>query len=85
MSASKEWTEWHLTPNGWERGSDKINSGKITKKNPPKDRVISFRLTEEYSGVFTKPDRTTDQIWSGSDKELINNLLDKYGECPNKL
>ena len=23
MSASNEWTEWHLTPRGWERGSEK--------------------------------------------------------------
>jgi len=25
MSASKEWTEWHLTPTGWVRGSEKVD------------------------------------------------------------
>lgn len=35
LPLTKEWTEYHLTPRGWEQGSKKLDFGKINHKEPP--------------------------------------------------
>lgn len=85
MSASKEWTEWHLTPKGWQSGTEKIDNGTITKKEPPEGRVISYRFQEEYSSVFSKPAHSVDEIWRCNDDAIIDELLEKFGDCPERL
>jgi hypothetical protein len=85
MSASKEWTEWHLTSKGWQSGTEKIDNGRITKKEPPEDRVISYRFHEEYSSVFSKPAHSVDEIWRCENNVKINELLKKFGDCPHRL
>ena len=32
MKPSNEWTEWHLTPQGWERGTEKTDLFRDTSK-----------------------------------------------------
>ena len=39
MAASNEWTEWHLTPRGWEEGSGRLDGVGVTHAEPPTDRV----------------------------------------------
>lgn len=85
MAASKEWTEWHLTPQGWICGTERIDNGNITKKDPPSDRVISFRFSEVYSSVFSKPAKSVDEIWKSDNKNNIDELLKQYGCCPERL
>ena len=85
MSLSKEWTERHLTPRGWEEGSTQIDFGGIKEKTPPPDRVLTFRFTEERSSRFSKPDKWNEETWRSADSEAINELLTKFGPAPESL
>lgn len=53
MSASREWTEWHLTPSGWKSGTNKSDGVGITNSSPPNDRILTIRVTMSigFSGL----------------------------------
>jgi hypothetical protein len=85
MSASYEWTEWHLSPRGWEQGSCKIDFGDVHKKEPPHDRVRSCVYHETLSSVFSQMSRYVDETWRSNDEAKVNELLEEFGECPNSL
>ena len=57
MSASHEWTEYHLTPRGWEQGSWKIDFGDVHKKDPPPNRFLTCVYHERLSSVFSQMNR----------------------------
>lgn len=84
MSASHEWTEWHLTPAGWVRGTEKEDF-RTVEREPPPDRVLSCRYHDYLSSPFSKPDRYVREEWRGGDKALIEQLLKQYGACPETL
>jgi hypothetical protein len=52
MSASREWTEWHLTPSGWQRGSKETDFAPATKVEPPEDRVLSCVYKETVASSY---------------------------------
>ncbi|MFY9074325.1 hypothetical protein OZZ08_05110 [Malaciobacter mytili] len=85
MSASNEWTEWHLTPRGWEKGSSKIDFQGTTTKDAPVDRVITYCYSEYQSSGFGGVDKGSKIIWSSEDTEQIDTLTSKYGECPDSI
>lgn len=85
MSASNEWTEWHLTPSGWEKGSCKLDFTGTTTKKAPKERVITYQYSEYQSSGFGKVDRGHSILWSSDNKELIDSLTLDYGECPDSI
>lgn len=85
MSASNEWTEWHLTPNGWVRGSEKIDFGKPDIKDPPVDRVMTYTWREHLSSVFSKPSLTVEGCKYFADSKTISDLQAKFGEGPRHL
>jgi len=86
MSASNEWTEWHLTPRGWKGGTEKIDVEGIRETvPPPADRVLTCRYYETLPSTFSEWDRGVKQMWSTSDKKLIDELLEKFGSCPERL
>lgn len=85
MSASNEWTDWHLTPRGWERGSQKCDNQPEVTKPVPVDRVLTSRFTEEVSGLGGRADRYGETTWRHEQETKIIELLAKYGECPEKL
>ena len=85
MSASHEWTEYHLTSRGWKQGSWKIDFGDVNKKQPPPDRVLSCVYHEKLSSVFSQMSRYVDEIWRSNDKAKVNELLKEFGECPDSL
>ncbi|MGO6998285.1 hypothetical protein [Rhizobium leguminosarum] len=84
MSASNEWTEWHLTPRGWERGDEKTDFGR-TSKPTPEDRVQTVEHREFLSSSYSKLDVTNDIIWNSGDEKLIAALRAKFGDAPNRL
>lgn len=61
MSASHEWTEWHLTTGGWVRGTEKTD---LTFKVvlPPPNALATFIYSEEitFSG---RPDEKVTCKW----------------------
>ncbi|GEC42064.1 hypothetical protein JOH52_002827 [Sinorhizobium meliloti] len=84
MSASNEWTEWHLTPRGWEEGDSKTDFAKNSKPTP-KDRVQTVEHREFLSSSFSRLEVTNDIIWSSDDESLIAELRAKFGDAPNHL
>lgn len=85
MSLSNEWTEWHLTPRGWERGDEKTDFGPVqTKPNPP-DRVQTYRYREKLTHHYASSDRGASCIWSGGEPGEISRLVGIYGSCPQEL
>jgi len=51
MSASNEWTEWHLTPRGWERGTEKEDFRRIDRERPT-DRVWTTKWIEQQGHAY---------------------------------
>ena len=84
MSASNEWTEWHLTPEGWVRGSERRDGPGTTLVDYPEGSVLVFRYSE-FSGWGMNIERNCyERRKSGSDEE-IKVLLEQHGECPRRL
>ncbi len=85
MSASHEWTEYHLTPRGWEKGAWKTDFGDTHKNDVPSDRVLTCEYHEFLSSVFAQMSRYTDETWRSRDENKVKELLKEFGECPNRL
>lgn len=84
MSASNEWTEWHLTPAGWVRGTEKEDFRRIDR-DPPTDRVKTVSYHDYLSSSFSKPHRYHEVEWSSEDKAEIARLEAKFGPPPSNL
>jgi hypothetical protein len=80
MSASHEWTELHLTPRGWEPGSEKEDFQPVREVPPPEDRVLTIKKGEHMSSGASPLTRYSKEIWRSSDKKLVDELLAKFGE-----
>jgi hypothetical protein len=84
MSASNEWTEWHLTPAGWVRGTEKEDFRKI-EREPPPDRVKTVVNRQYLSSPFSRMDETQNVEWSSKDKTAITSLEARFGPAPRAL
>ncbi len=85
MSASDEWTEYHLTPKGWETGSDRVDGQGETLKDPPADRVLTVRWREYLGSVYGKMKRYHEEVWKSDDVTAISALRKQFGEPPSSL
>jgi hypothetical protein len=85
MSFSNEWTEWHLTPRGWESGSERTDGPGTTLKDPPVDRALTHRWSEVQSSGYGKMHRGSEEKWKCEDADLITRLLAQYGSAPEHL
>ena len=47
MAIRKEWTEWHLTPRGWEQGSTRREGRGNEWRDEPADRLLSYQHIEK--------------------------------------
>ncbi len=82
MSASYEWTEWHLTPGGWMRGSERTDCGR-EEVEPPLDRVLTVRYIDEHNGYSARQSHSEE--WRSQDSTAVHSLLDQYGPVPARL
>lgn len=80
MSASDEWTEWHLTPTGWQRGTEKEDFRR-TDREPPEDRVLTVRWSEHLGHHFGAMHRAHEETWRSPDAERVATLLTEFGEA----
>lgn len=88
MSLSDEWQEVHLTPDGWVKGSFKVDSGYGKEVRPPENRVLTILIQETIEateGWFQDMETRIREIWRGSDEKLINELLEKFGPGPDGI
>jgi hypothetical protein len=84
MSASNEWTQWHLTPRGWERGTEKEDFRRVDR-DPPNDRVQTVTYREHLSSGFSSLDKLSDVEWESDDKAKIEALMQQFGHAPSRL
>lgn len=84
MSASREWTEYHLTPRGWETGTTSID-GNRRERAKPTDRLRTCTYQEEQSSVYSSVHKTTQINWSLDDTDEIARLKKQFGECPMEI
>ncbi|GAA0029113.1 hypothetical protein [Bradyrhizobium ottawaense] len=84
MSLSNEWTEWHLTPAGWVRGTEKEDF-RTVHRDPPPDRVKTVVWRERLSSRFSKVDSGHSEQWRSNDGAAIATLEAKFGPPPRNL
>lgn len=82
MSESVEYTDWHLTPDGWKRGTTRTDNGVVEDVAIPSGCVATYRCTEEYSSPASRPNRFSAITWQSPEHEELSKLLDVYGDCP---
>lgn len=83
ISATVEWTVWHLTPKGWARGSHKNEFEGAHDITPPKDRVLSCLYKECLADKWkVEVDET---YRSKGEEHSITQLLQKFGPSPQSL
>lgn len=81
MAASNEWFEYHLTPRGWEMGSNRTDSSR-EEKRPPADRVLTIRISEHMSSSFSRIVRDAEELWASGDADAIADLQARFGAMP---
>lgn len=85
MAARKEWTEWHLTPRGWERGATRVHGQGNTWIEEPLDRVLSFVYQELETDSSPEVKKWAEETWRSKKAENVDTLIKQYGTCPEKL
>jgi hypothetical protein len=87
MAIRKEWTEWHLTPQGWEQGSTRREGRGNEWRDEPADRLLSYQHIEIH-GSAGHPKITTEETWRTKDTAALQQLeaaLARYGAAPSRL
>ena len=85
MSASDEWSDWHLTPQGWVEGTQKLDFAGLREKPTPADRELTCRYSEQRSSPYSKWRKGADIIWQSQNEEEIKKLIQIHGECPQVI
>jgi hypothetical protein len=88
MALRREWTEWHLTPRGWEPGSTRHGSNGNNWQDEPEDRVLSAVYKEQQTSSQPVATCGTEESWRTKDPikaETIPDLLARFGPCPPRL
>jgi hypothetical protein len=87
MAIRKEWTEWHLTPRGWEKGSTRRDGRGNDWRDEPPDRLLSYQHCELQSSSGP-PKVSTEETWRTKEPAAIEQLetaLARYGAVPTRL
>jgi len=87
MAIRKEWTEWHLTPRGWEQGSTRREGRGNDWRDEPPDRLLSYQHCE-LQGTAGHPKVTTEETWRTKDRAALEQLegaLARFGPAPTRL
>jgi len=85
MPIRKEWTEWHLTPRGWERGATRVHGQGNTWVEEPLDRILSFVYQELEVGDPPRIKKWSEETWRSKKEAEIKDALAKAGPCPEHL
>ena len=85
MTVRKEWTEWHLTPRGWERGATRVHGQGNTWVEEPIDRLLSCVYQELESGDPPEIKKWAEETWRSKENEKVGEQLKKSGPCPERL
>ncbi len=84
MAIRNEWTEWHLTAAGWQKGSTRVQGKGNTWADEPGDRVLSYVYKEvETNGSEVKV--SLEETWRSKTATDIDELLRRHGPSPREL
>ncbi|AFY99678.1 hypothetical protein [Calothrix sp. PCC 6303] len=85
-SKISQWTEWHLTTKGWQRGSQLHESDdEIREIEIALDRVLTCRYHENVTINSIWMQKHINEIWKDSDQKIVDEMLEKFGDCPQML
>jgi hypothetical protein len=87
MAIRKEWTEWHLTPRGWEQGSTRREGRGNDWRDEPADRLLSYQHIEIH-GSTGQPRISTEETWRTKDPAALEQLeatQARHGAPPARL
>jgi hypothetical protein len=87
MAIRKEWTEWHLTPRGWEQGSTRREGRGNDWRDEPADRLLSYQHIELHLSSGSAR-ITTEETWRTKDPAALEQLrtaLEQHGPAPARL
>ena len=88
MSYSLEYRQHHLTPHGWETGTERVDFAETLRRDPPSDRVltvVTVRWSEEDTSWDVPSQRGFKEVWRSPDEAVVKQLLDLFGPTPNPL
>jgi hypothetical protein len=80
-----EWTEWHLTPGGWMRGSTRVQGRGNAWVDEPADRVASYVYKEVQTSTAPTASVTSEESWRSKTATDVDALLAKHGAVPRML
>ncbi len=85
MAIRNEWTEWHLTPDGWLKGSTRVQGKGNTWADEPEDRVLSYVYKEVETGSAPEARISLEETWRSKTADNIDALLKTHGPSPRQL
>lgn len=74
------WTDWHLTPQGWVAGTSSID-GVADHVGPPGARVLSYRFRMNPM----LPSGRMEMIFSAKNAAMVREIESRFGECPARI
>ncbi|MGN6108705.1 MAG: hypothetical protein ACTHU0_26600 [Kofleriaceae bacterium] len=77
--AGRDFAVWHLTPRGWEAGSQGMREGPVIDRPHPVDRVQTVRSMTFYDG--RSPATVVVELWRTYDAAGAK-LIGKFGDSP---
>ena len=85
MAIRNEWTEWHLTPEGWQRGSTRVHGKGNTWADEPESRVLSYVYKEVATSSTPEAVVSSEETWRSKTATDIDALLRQHGPSPQRL
>ncbi len=88
MAVRREWTEWHLTPRGWEMGSTRHGEAGNAWRDEPEDRLLSMTYKEQQTSSQPVATKGVEESWRTKDPVKLpelEGLLKVHGRCPERL
>lgn len=82
MGNGEEWFEYHLTPRGWEKGTERWEF-QPEYRDPPADRFLTLRRTE-YFGSRSPAPPGTQREWVHHDIDVVTALESQFGSKPSE-
>lgn len=81
MPASDEWFVFHLTPNGWARGTEKLDNG-MFERPIPEDRVLTVVRSEYIASSYSRMQIDYEETFNSGDASIIAELKERFGNLP---
>lgn len=83
MSASHEWVEYHLTPEGWVKGDEQWDFEERVRRPAPVSRVLTRRYDEYLPYALGETQYEVVQDFLSPDIDTVKQLLEQFGKHPD--